>query len=248
MNDITKSSKVVRQVYQTSDYRKFITHIENRDIVNAHLKKITTSMMTDGWIDGSVVTIDQVGNVYDGHHRVFAASDARVPIDFVVINNPHPNLISKLNMNLKWSRLNHIKTHIVRNVPAFVKLANFMIKFPEFTATDAGMICANMCNSPKKEDIENGTYEVGDMVLASKRANQLREIKPYLEKSYKKAPFVRALSRIFIKYPDLFNFDEFMNKLKFRSHLLEEKMTSPQYTMVIEDIYNYKRKVKQYLR
>ena len=45
-----------------------------------------------------------------------------------------------------------------------------------------------------------------------------------------------------------FSFDEFIKKLKIQSTKLVDCINQDQYTMLIEDIYNFKRKEKVNLR
>ena len=97
----------------------------------------------------------------------------------------------------------------------------------------------------QKEVFEEGTWVGKDFNLAQEYANKLRMIKPYY-KGYNRSSFVGTMTGLF-RNKD-FNFVEFLSKLKLQSQSLQDCASVAQYKLLIEDIYNYKRREKVNLR
>jgi len=70
-------------------------------------------------------------------------------------------------------------------------------------------------------------------------------LKYLFPKYYNQSTFVRAFIDIFTKKSDVFNFDEFVHKLKLRPAMLQPTRTTKQYIQMIQDIYNYRRKEEE---
>jgi hypothetical protein len=247
-NGITETSEIVGHLYQTKDYSIFKSHVENRDLDTSHANGIYQSMMKKGWIRGSVVAIGGDGTIFEGHTRVACAQKANVPIEYIIVSEPIENLISELNMNRKeWKLVNHMNTYIIRGNEHYITLGKFVNESKEFSITDCIMICKNSTTSEQRKIFDSGQFVVGDMDVARKWVEQLRQVKPYLPIGYCRGPFVRAMASVFLK-PHKFNFDEFHYKLKLYSKPLKEHQTIREYSTAIEEIYNYKRREKIYLK
>ena len=251
---ITDTSEIIGYLYRTKDYSIFKTHEENRDLENSHAKKIYENMIKNGWISGSVVAIGTEGKIYEGHYRIACAQKANVPIEYILVSEPIENLISELNMLRKgWSLLNHMKTYIIRGNQEYIKLGEFANKFPEFSLTDCIMLCKNTTSTNKVDEFFAGKFAITNLEKAYLWASQIRELKPYFsdEKGnsadgYAKGPFVRAMACVLLK--PKFNFNEFLYKVKLQPKALKTHQTIKEYSLAIEEIYNYKRREKIYLR
>ena len=150
------------------------------------------------------------------------------------------------------------------NIDSYVKLKNFYNRNNDFNLSDCVAMCSNTSGVStsnlsqrykkhkggvrvvnQKEVFEEGTWVGKDFNLAQEYANKLRMIKPYY-KGYNRSSFVGTMTGLF-RNKD-FNFVEFLSKLKLQSQSLQDCASVAQYKLLIEDIYNYKRREKVNLR
>jgi len=109
------------------------------------------------------------------------------------------------------------------------------------------MFLNNSVTTIKRDTFETGQYVVKNSKIAREWANNILSLKPYFEKYYNKAIFVRAVIKILSNKKE-FVFEEFLHKLKLRPTKLVPCGTVEQYIEVIEDIYNFKKAKKVNLR
>ena len=111
-----------------------------------------------------------------------------------------------------------------------------------FTLTECMMFLENSgTKHAHKVDFANGTFDVKNVKVAEKWANQILELKPYFEKGYNKSVFVRTLITIMEKKKS-FKFDEFLHKVKLRPTSIKVCGDKKSYSELIESIYNFKRR------
>jgi hypothetical protein len=116
-----------------------------------------------------------------------------------------------------------------------------------FKYTEISMFLNNNQSTISRHTFEGGNYVVKSVKVGREWANNILQIKPYFEKYYNRAIFVRAMIKIFTTKPE-FVFDEFMRKLKLRPTMLVPCGSVDQYVEVIENIYNHHRGNKVNLR
>ena len=244
--EITKTSRKIGYVYETTDYSIFKSHDENRDIEQSLIKQIRTSMILFGWISGSIVVIDENGVIYDGAHRVQVAQENGIPVQYIIIKNPILNLISLLNSNKKvWTIMNHLKTYVCRDNQDYIEFMNFKLKYNEFTPTDAIMLCRVTTVSGNRRLFESGNFKMVNKDLTYEWAERLREIGQYVP-FYNKGPFLRAMTPFFMKKN--FVYEEFIKNLAKKADILKPHQSIKEYSIKLEDIYNHRRREKIRLR
>ena len=96
-----------------------------------------------------------------------------------------------------------------------------------------------------KEVFEEGTWKGKDFNLAQENADKLKMLKPYYD-GYKRSTFISTMLGLFKN--EKFDFFEFLNKLKLQTQKMEDCTSVSQYKLLIEDIYNYRRREKVNLR
>jgi hypothetical protein len=171
-----------------------------------------------------------------------------VPIRYKVSRGAGTDEMTEMNtLQKNWSPFDHLHKFVVRGNPNYVTFNNFVKEFPMFKYTEIAMLLNNTLSTIKRDTFESGEYVVKNEKKAREWANYILELKPYFEKYYTKAIFVRAFIKI-ISNKKEFVFDEFLHKVKLRPNKLVPCGTVEQYVEMIEDIYNYKRGSKVNLR
>lgn len=241
--------KKVAEVLETRDYSIFKFRHDNREIKPNHVKYLTKKMKDKGWLKTSTVVINGNGDIIDGQHRVKAAIEASVPIRFRVERGAGIEEITEMNTGQRnWSPFDHLHKFVARGNENYIKFDNFIKEFPMFRITECAMFLNNGISTVDRRVFEEGRWIAKDVNVARKWANNVLSLKPYFEKYYNKSIFVRAMIKVFTTKKDVFNFDQFLHKVKLRPSMIYACGTVEQYVEMIEDIYNYKRSDKVNLR
>lgn len=145
-------------------------------------------------------------------------------------------------------------------IPSYVKLFEFMKENNEFNMSTSIALCSNASGrsvadgahsriggstESKAKVFEEGTWVGKNFDLAQENADKLKMIKNYYA-GYNRGTFASAMLGL-LKNED-FNFFDFLNKLKIQPNRLDDCTSVSQYRLLIEDIYNYKRRGKVNLR
>ena len=243
------TGKKVAEVLETKAYSMFKFRGDNRTINTNHVKYLTKKMKEKGWLKTSTVVVNGSGEIIDGQHRVKAAIEAGVPIRFRVERRAGIEEITEMNMGQKnWSPFDHIHKYVALNNENYIKFDQFVKEFPTFRITECAMFLNNGISSVDRKVFEEGRWVAKDMDIARKYANNVLSLKPYFEKGYNKAIFVRAIIKIMVNKSDVFDFNQFIHKIKLRPNMIFMCGTVDQYIEMIESLYNYKRIDKVNLR
>ena len=247
MNKI-QNGKKVGEIYETKDYSIFKFREDNRIINTNHVKKLSVRMKENGWLSSSVVTLNGSGEVIDGQHRVKAAMSVGAPIRYKVTRGAGSDEMTEMNtLQKNWSPFDHLHKFVTKGNPNYITFDKFVKDFPMFKYTECAMMLNNSMSTIKRDTFESGEYVVKNEKKARNWAEQIIQLKPYFEKYYTKAIFVRAFIKI-VSNKKEFVFEEFLHKIKLRPTNLVPCGTVEQYIEMIENIYNYKRSNKVNLR
>ena len=235
-----QNGKKVNEVYQTKDYSIFKFRNDNRIINKSHVRNIANNMKVRGWEKGSYVVINKKGEIIDGQHRVSAAMETGVSIQYILETTAGFETIRNLNSRQRnWAIHDHIHGFVVEGNPHYVKLNNFMKQYPELKPTEAMMMCTNSLSGSDRETFESGRFVTKNMDKAVEWAMNIMELKPYFE-GYNRSTFVRALIKIMTRCKD-FSFEDFVRKVKLRPSNIHFCGSVDEYIRMIEEIYNFSR-------
>lgn len=261
MSYFEKLSQEVNKVYMTNDLTIFNQVKGNRPPNPQHIRRLCESIKTNGILQNPIIVNEDM-DVIDGQHRLLAAKEAKSGVYFIVVAGYKLNEVQILNLNQKnWTKKDFMEGYADMGVVPYIKLRNFTRRNKEFNITDCLAMCSNSVSSSsssmtqkyryknvvmnQKEVFEEGTWLGKDFELAQEYADKLKMIKPYYQ-GYKRSSFVAAMIGLFKN--ENFNFLEFLQKLKKQYKKLEDCTNVSQYRLLIEDIYNYRRKDKINLR
>jgi hypothetical protein len=240
--------KKVGEIFETKDYSIFRFRDDNRVINSNHVKKLSQRMKDSGWLPSSVVTINGSGDVIDGQHRVKAAMSVNCPIRYKVTRGAGTDEMTSMNtLQRNWSPFDHVHKWVVRGNQNYISFDRFTRDYPMFKYTEIAMFLNNSLHSVNRDSFEGGQWVVKNDKKGREWANYILELKPFYEKYYNKAIFVRAMIKILANKPE-FIFEEFIHKVKLRPNMLVPCGTIEQYIVMIETIYNYHRGNKINLR
>ncbi len=133
-------------------------------------------------------------------------------------------------------------------IKSYMKLREFVLKNDDFTFQDCISLCSNTATSnantisnkfrhnktfKQSEVFEEGTWLGKDFDLAQEWAHRIRMCKPYFE-GYNKTIFVGTMIGLFKN--ELFDFSEFMHKVRIQPKALVDCANREQMRALIEDI------------
>ena len=227
----------------TTDYFLFKFHKSNRPINENHVKNLIESKKEQYLF--TVITINEKNEICDGQHRFLAIKELKLPMYYVVMNGYGEKEMKQINStNRVWNNDDFMKSYIAQGKNDYVKYQMFQDTY-DFGHVDCQRILTWKHKSHKK-DFHGGNFKIENYQKACDFAQKLLSLKQFDPTIYKKSHFVSAMMSL-EKNPR-FNFNEFVSKLKQQQIRFVVCNDVKQYTSMIEEIYNYKRKEKVNLR
>lgn len=256
-NQVQKGQEV-NKVYRTSDLTIFKKIDGNRVPNIQHIKRLADSIRVYG-MKCNPILVNERMEVIDGQHRLMAAKEASSFVYYIIVDGYSLDEVHTLNLNQKnWTKKDFMDGYANMGIESYIKLRDFVNKNDDFTFTDCIALCQNTSSSSTKmlahkmnrtinqvEVFEEGTWLCGDINIAEEWANKIRMIKFYYA-GYNRSTFVTTMITLLMK--DIFDFNEFMHKLRLQPTALVDCANRDQYRTLIEDIYNYKSRNKINLR
>ena len=247
--------KEVNHVYETNDYSMFKTLEGNRNIQQLHVRRLIRSF-EEGYLFSPVI-INEKNEIIDGQHRIQAAKELKLPVRFITCKGYGIHEIQVLNTNMKnWKKEDYLNGYCDLKYPEYLKFRNFMRRFPEFGIASAEVLLTQLTQSSRDYSLMKGVgaaskyFEQGDLVISDyDRSCEIAEIilsfKSFYD-GFNRRIFVIVIVGL-LKNPE-FSYSELLSKLKFNPNGIQHCTTITQYRLLIEDIYNYKRREKVNLR
>jgi hypothetical protein len=241
----------VNKVYKTNDLSIFKQIAGNRVPNPQHIKRLKTSILQYGMLCNPILVNEKM-QVIDGQHRLIASQEAESFIYYIILKDYSLSEVHTLNLNQKnWSKKDFMDGYADMGIESYNKLRKFIEKNEDFSMPICMAFCNNTTdNSHNKlgenlEVFEDGSWKGRDFNLGQEWANKIRMIQPYY-KGYNTSVFVGTLITLFKN--EIFDFNEFMHKLRLQPNALVDCRNREQYKTLIEHIYNWRSRQKVNLR
>jgi hypothetical protein len=233
------------QVHQTTDYGMFKTLTGNRNLNTLHLSRLKDSMKKKYLF--TIITVNEKFEIIDGQHRFNACKELALPVNYVVAPGYGLNEIQVLNENSKtWNAHDYLNGYCNLGYPEYLKYKKFIDAFSLPHKVNLCLLEDLMGNGGRMIDrFREGRFVAKNEARAYDYARKIKEIKKVYAGA-ERVSFVLALVTC-LKKPS-FSFEEFLEKLKYKSTMLVDCTTVVSYLSLIEEIYNFRRKEKVSLR
>ena len=254
------SAKEVNKVYKTNDLSIFKQIGGNRVPNPQHIKRLKTSIIQNGMLCNPILVNERM-EIIDGQHRLLASIEANSFIYYIILNGYSLSQVHTLNINQKnWTKKDFMYGYADMGLVSYIKLKEFAYKHEDFTFNDCIALCSNKASSSSgasnkvmlkkpelsiQETFTEGTWVGKDFQLANEWAEKIRLIKPYYL-GYNRSTFVLTMITLFKN--SIFDYSEFMHKVRLQPKALVDCANSDQQKLLIEEIYNYKSRNKINLR
>jgi hypothetical protein len=240
MNDI--------QVHTTKDYFLFKTLNGNRDINYLHLSRLKESMKKNHLT--TIIMINKNFEIIDGQHRFLISKELNLPINYIISKDYGLAEVQILNANMKnWQTIDYVNGYCDLGYKDYIIYRDFVNKYGFQSQVAILLLTGIETNGSGTENVttkfKDGKFKIKDLNNANKMAEKILMIEPYY-KGYLRRSFIYALIGMFKN--ENFEFTEFLAKLKQQPTTMQDCTSRTQYKVLIEEIYNYRRRDKVNLR
>ena len=251
------------KVNVTSDLNIFKFLSGNRPPNPQHVKRLTESIKQFGMLCNPIL-VNEKHEIIDGQHRYLAAREAKCPVYYIIAKGYALEQVHALNLNQKnWTIKAFLDGYVGMGLKDYILLDNFIKKHSWLKLSDAIALCSNVTTGQnytqgkilrkitnkidgRKKSFKEGTWTCENMGVAESNAYKLKSIEPFFPEGYNASTFVGTMLMMFKKKQ--YDHDSFLNRLKAQPNSLVKCATREQYKLMIEDIYNYRRRSKVNLR
>tara|TARA_R110002126_G_scaffold56834_1_gene151455 strand:- start:1033 stop:1770 length:738 start_codon:yes stop_codon:yes gene_type:complete len=196
------------------------------------------------------IIVNENFEIIDGQHRFEAAKELNLPIFYFVVPSYGVEEVQVLNSNQKnWSTDDYVEGYVDMGKTDYAIYRDFRNKY-EFPVTQTMEILRDKKSGGTDTtnatiEFRNGDFKVRNINKSTKIFEDINSLK-YIYEGYKRTSFVAAMITLLNK--DEFSINEFLTKLSFQKTKLVDCTNVSNYIILIEQIYNFKRKQKLNLR
>ncbi len=238
-------AKLSSQVRSTNDYESFSRLEGNRKLNELHLKRLRASMERHGFLTMPIL-VNHHMQIIDGQHRLEVAKELGLPVPFIVAEGYGVREVQILNENAKnWNANDYLKCYVEEGREDYLTYATFMDKYKFDHNVCMGLLTGSTTGKTVQERFKSGDFKVKSYARACELADKIQALAPFYA-GYKRWVFVVSVVKLLEN--ERFVFPEFIEKLKLQPTSLVDCTNVDAYRMLVERIYNYKRRDKVNLR
>jgi hypothetical protein len=231
------------QVHTTKDYFRFKSIDGNRNKNLLHINRLKKSM-EDNYLF-TVIMINEKYEIIDGQHRFDVIKELNLPLNYIMCKGYGLDEVHILNQNSKtWNADDYLTGYCNLGYDDYLKYYSFKEKYNlGHNETMSLLSCI-----PNKIDIDifyRGDFKIKSLQTAEDIIEKILMIEPYYD-SVRRRSFIYTMMSLF-KNPN-FEFTEFLQKLKLQPTAMQDCTNVTNYKVLIEEIYNYRRRLKINLR
>jgi len=234
----------------TTNYSIFKMLDGNRNVNQLNLKRVIASMRENPLV--TIIYVNEKMEIIDGQHRFLACQHLGLPINYVIVNGYGINEVQILNaIGMNWTKADYLETFIKNGNKNYIKFKEFRDLFPKLTFSMSVRLLSGFNAirnnnfedgiKGKAKDFENGNFVISDYPTACKYAQMIMDFEPHY-KSYNDLTFCLTLLTIF-KHPN-YDHERMMKRLNVQPNSIRGCKNQKQYHDLLEEIYNYKARVK----
>ena len=233
-------------VHTTKDYLLFNSIEGNRNKNLMHINRLRESMAENYLF--TVIIVNEKYEIIDGQHRFEVIKELNLPMRYIICEGYGLNEVHVLNQNSKtWTSDDYLEAYCNLNYPHYLNYAVFKSRYKLGHNLCMAMLSETTSNAGTSQikEFYKGNFVIKNFKKACSLAEKVEIIGQYYEGN-KRRSFVLAMLQLFKN--DNFEFTELLQKLKTQPTALVDCNDTQQYISLIEEIYNYRRKVKVGLR
>lgn len=233
------------QIFETDDYSKFSTIVENREyhINRKHIKTIAASIEKHGFLPEKPLLVKDMGSTYviiDGQHRLEAAKlmSSKVYYQFTDLDAED---VTDLQIAKSWNSKDYIHYYSKRGVQSYQVLERLCANYPTIGISTFIALFRGGSRPPgSMKEFRDGLLEIKYYEKAKRTIQLVSEIvEKYPDKHFLyNREFLIAM--LLVTTTKDYNHKHFMDKLLTRNEAFYQSLTMEKYLHMITDIYNWK--------
>lgn len=231
-------------VHTTTDYFLFKPIGGNRNINQLHLSRLKKAMSKKYLF--TVIIVNEKYEIIDGQHRFAIIKELGLPMHYIICHGYGLAEVHLLNENAKtWNADDYMHGYAELGYEDYVKYAEFKEKYKLGHNETAALLLNITSVGGRPDGFYEGLFKIVDIQEATRNIERILLIEPYYTGIRRRA-FIKAMLFLFKNH--YFEFSEFIQKLRIQPTALQDCVSREQYLVLIEEIYNYKRRNKINLR
>jgi hypothetical protein len=242
-NNNSTNGKESNQVHSTTDYHLFKPIEGNRNKNLLHINRLKKSISSNYLF--TVIIVNENYEIIDGQHRFDVIQELKLPLHYIVCNGYGLNEVHILNQNAKtWNSDDYLTGYCNLGYDDYLKYALFKEKY-NLGHNETMSLLLGVANKTDIDVFYRGDFKVKSLKNAEDIIEKIMMIEPYY-KSVRRRSFIYTMMSLFKNQN--FEFTEFLQKLKLQPTALQDCTNVTNYKVLIEEIYNYRRREKVNLR
>lgn len=236
-------AKYSNQVHTTTDYFLFKPIDGNRNKNLLHINRLKKSMAENYLF--TVIIVNENYEIIDGQHRFDVIQELGLELNYIICNGYGLNEVHILNANSKtWNSDDYLSGYCKLGYKDYLIFAEFKNKY-QIGHNECIALLSNFANSDQTKFFFEGKFKIKNLKRAEESIEKILMISPYYTGVRRRA-FIGAMLQLFNN--SNFEFTEFLQKLKTQPTALQDCTSVTNYKILIEEIYNYRRREKVNLR
>jgi len=242
------------KILKTDKYDRFKLLNGNRDIDEAHVRRLKASIKANNLLESNPILITENGEVLDGQHRLTACKELNLPVYYTVSNGGDVDTVITLNtLSKNWSLLDYAKSYAARGDKSYEYIVRLCEEFRVGVSVVIALLSDGLAlrDDARKDNTPVLRFKTGklkysqsDYLTAQIKARQIFALSDYV-KPAKTVLFVKVMLRV-LRNPK-FDIDRLFEKLHTNDMTIEPRNTVKDYLRDIEDVYNFNVKKKDKL-
>jgi hypothetical protein len=231
------------QVHTTTDYFLFKSIDGNRNKNLLHINRLKKSISENYLF--TIIIVNEKYEIIDGQHRFDVIQELKLPLHYVICKGYGLSQVHILNQNSKtWNMDDYLEGYCSLGYADYIKYKAFKEDYNIGHNETLTLLCG-VSKGGKNEEFFNGSFKIKNLVEAKKNIEKIALSSSYYN-GWKRRGFIFAMLGMFKNKS--FDMNEFIQKLKQQPTSLKDCPTTSAYIVLIEEIYNYRRREKINLR
>jgi hypothetical protein len=243
MNNLKNEPMDFNQVHTTTDYFLFKPIDGNRNKNLLHINRLKKSIKENYLF--TIITVNEKYQIIDGQHRFDVIKELALPLHYVVCTGYGLNEVHILNQNSKtWNADDYLEGYCKLGYKDYLIYKEFKDTY-KIGHNECMYLLGTTSRIAPNVSFYEGSFKIKNLRKATETIEKIFLIAPYYE-GYKRRSFINSI--ISLLDNPIFEFTEFLQKLKIQPTALQDCTNIGQYKTLIEEIYNFKRREKVNLR
>jgi len=243
MQTLNSEPMLKEQVYKTTDYFLFKSIDGNRTKNLLHINRIKKSMNHQYLF--TVIIVNEKYEIIDGQHRFEVIKELGLPLYYIICSGYGLNEVHILNQNSKtWNADDYLTGYCNLGYKDYITYREFKNTY-QLGHNETMTILTGTTTKSHIDVFYTGNFKVADLENSKNQVEKMLMIEPYYN-GIRRRSFVYAFLNLLKN--ENFEFTEFIQKLKQQPTAMVDCTSTTQYISLIEEIYNYRRRVKVNLR